>query len=335
MKTHFIGLALIAILAFGAPTLATESTLAIAVTESTNGEYDDDINQAISAGATSTSMTVFWDEADKGGEYAPEFDWPSVANAYYPSKNMGLILSLPVIDTVADRRPKDLQNLDWDDPKVTRRFETYVTEILKRMRNTNLVAISIGNEIDGHLTRDQDWQDYQKFYIAAKDIVHKLRPEVVVGVTITWQGMQDQNAQRVTSLNAHSDAMFVNYYPLDNRFRVLPPADISAQLDAMIRAANGKPVYLLETGYPSGGCGSSEAMQLAYYQELLTAWEARKSAVPLITLVWLHDIAQSTVDHYARYYGVGNRCFVDYLATLGLRSQDGKNKPAFDWLINR
>lgn len=326
---------LMALAFFGTPALATDSILAIAVTESSSGEYNDDVNQALKAGADATSLTVFWDEADKGGKYAPEFDWPSVANAYYPTKNMGLILALPVIYTVTDRRPKDLKALEWDDPKVIHRFETYVTEVLNRLSGTDLVVIAIGNEIDVYLTRDKDWQKYQNFYAAAKDIVHKLRPDVVAGVTFTWQGMQGDNAHQAASLNMHSDAIFINYYPLDSNFRVLPPDDIASQLDAMISAADGKPVYLLETGYPSGGCGSSEAMQLAYIQELLAGWEQRKSAIALVNLVWLHDIAQTTVDHYESYYGVANPCFVDYLSTLGLRSLNGKNKLAFDWLINR
>lgn len=318
-----------------APLAFGQTTLSIAITESSSGEYDDDVNQAILAGAQATSLSLFWDEADHNGEYAPDFDWPSIANAYYPSKDIGVILALPVIDTVADRRPADLQNLPWDDPLVIARFESYVGEVLGRLSDTNLVAISIGNEIDGHLTRNADWQAFERFFIAARDIVHRLRPDATVGFTMTWQGMQGANAGHAASLNTHTDAVFINYYPLDSGFYVLPPADIAPQLDAMITVAAGKPVYLLETGYPSEGCGSSDAMQLAYFQALFTAWDVRQIEIPLINLVWLHEISRDAANGYGGYYGVNSRCFLDYLGTLGLRSLDGHNKPAFDWLAAR
>lgn len=331
MKTILIYLALGATV-LASPVWAKDAVLGIAITESTSGEYDDDVNAALRAGADATSMTVFWDEADKGGEYVADPDWPAIANSYYPSKNLGLILSLPVIDTVTDRRPKDLQRLDWDDPEVIARFESYVTAILARLSDTNLVAISIGNEIDGHLDRDKDWRAYETFFIAAKDLVHRLRPGVPVGFTMTWQGMQGGTGANV---NAHTDAMFINYYPLDGGFHVLPPTDIAAQLDAMISVASGKPVFLTETGYPSGGCGSSEALQLEYFQQLFAAWQSRKAAIPVVNLVWLHEISEESTNGYGGYYGLKDSCFLDYLGTLGLRSADGVNKLAFDWLVNR
>lgn len=321
---------------FGTTAQSADTTFAIDISESSRGDYDWDANQAIKAGAEAASLTIYWDDADKGGRYAPDFDWPAVANAYYPPKNLGIILSLPVIDTVTDRRPSDLKRLRWDDPKVIARFETYVTEVLSRMTGTDLVAIGIGSEVDGFLRGTSDWEEFQGFFVAAKDIVHRIRPGVPVGYSVTWQGMEGRNIARAAAINAHADAVFINYYHLDSRFRVLPPADIVGELDAMINMANGKPVFILETGYPSGGCGSSEELQREYFQHLVTAWEQRKRAVPLINLAWLHDIPESTLKEYGQYYGLrNNKCFLSYLGTLGLRTQDGQNKLAFDWLVNR
>ncbi len=330
-------LALLALLYFFlGPTVANaDPVLSIAITESSGDDFDADVRQVRKTGARATSLTLFWDEADQNGTYAPEFDWPSIANGYYPGRGLSLIITLSVIDTVTDRRPKDLLKKSWDDPIVIARFNAYLTEILSRMPDTDILAIAVGNEIDGHLRRDKDWQAYERFFSAARDTIHQTRPNVPVGVTMTWQGMQGNNATRSARLNALTDAALINYYPLDSRFHVLPPADIMAQLDAMIIAANGKPVYLFETGYPSEGCGSNPALQQAYFQHLLAAWHTRKRDIPLINLVWLHDIPEAKLQDYASYYGSNNRCFLSYLSSLGLRSLNGQNKPAFNWLISR
>lgn len=326
-------LVLAALLAFAAPAWA--QTFGISITESNSGDYDLDVNQALSTEASATSLTLFWDEADKNGSYAPDFDWPTIANSYYPGKGVSLVLSLAVIDTVTERRPEALRGMPFDDPRVLARFESYASEVLTRLEDTDLVAISIGNEVDGYLTTPEDWAEFAGFFAGAVEIVHQLRPGVPVGFTATWDGFRGENGPHILRANQAADALFINYYPLDSGFQVLPPADISNQLDAMVALAAGKPVFLTETGYPSGGCGSSEAIQLEYFQKLLAALEAREGDIPLAMLVWLHDITPGALDHYRRYYGVPNPCFLSYLGTLGLRTNDGQNKPAFEWLVSR
>ncbi len=311
--------------------LAHAQTLGIAITESSANDYDSDVNAAIRAGATATSLTLFWDDAMQGQAYAPEVDWPSIANSYYPGKGLSLVLSLPVIDTVTDRRPEYLRALPFDDSRVITAFTAYATEVLSRLPDTTLAAIAIGNEVDGTLTTEQDWRAFARFFQAAKAAVQALRPGTPIGFTTQWSGF---NA-RALAANAAADAIFINYYPLDSRFHVLPPEDIATQLDAMVQIAKGKPVFLTETGYPSGGCGSSAALQAQYFQALFKALKPRSADIPLVMLNWLHDIPADSLKGYAQYYGASTPCFLSYLATLGLRTHDGQDKPAFTWLTQQ
>lgn len=323
-------LVLLAVLAAGS---APAQTLGIAITESSAGSYDADVNHAIRAGATATSLTLYWDDDMQGTTYAPAVDWPGIANSYYPAKGLGLVLSLAVIDTVTDRRPAALRALAFDDPRVIAAFTAYATEVLSRLPDTTLLAISIGNEVDGTLKTRRDWAAFSNFFKAAKAAVQAIRPNTPIGFSTQWSGFQGSN--RALKANAAADAIFINYYPLDNRFRVLPPENIEAQLAAMVQMADGKPVFLTETGYPSGGCGSSEALQAQYFQDLFKALQPRATEIPLVMLVWLHDISPDQLDYYARYYGTSNRCFLSYLGSLGLRSYTGQDKPAFAWLPRR
>lgn len=315
--------------------MTSAQTLGIAITESSVGDYDTDVNKALQMGATATSLSLFWDEAMQGGTYMATPDWPAIANSYYPDKNISLVLSLSVIDTVADRRPAALRALPFDDPRVITAFTAFAAEVLSRMEDTDIKAILIGNEVDGYLQSRQDWQAFAAFFKAAKAAVHMIRPAAVIGFSTQWSGFQDRNRAQALAANVPADAIFINYYPLDSGFRVLAPDDISNQLQAMVAMANGKPVFLTETGYPSGGCGSSEALQTQYFQELMQAAHTLHRQIPLIMINWLHDIPDSAVDGYKQYYGVANPCFLRYLGTLGLRSYNGENKPAFTWFLQR
>ncbi len=315
--------------------LAHAQTLGIDITESAGNDYDFDVNQALRAGATATSLTLFWDDAMQGSIYAPEVDWPGVANSYYPTKGISLVLSFPVIDTVTDRRPEALRALPFDDPSVINAFTTYATEVLSRLPDTTLAAVAIGNEVDGYLTTQQEWDAFANFFQAAKAAVQEVRPNTPIGFTTQWSGFQGPNRASALAANAAADAIFINYYPLDSRFHVLPPENIATQLDAMVQMANGKPVFLTETGYPSGGCGSSDALQTQYFQELFKALQPLSAEIPLVMLNWLHDISPESLGFYGQYYGTSNPCFLSYIATLGLRSHDGKDKPALTWLAQQ
>ena len=103
----------------------------------------------------------------------------------------------------------------------------------------------------------------------------------------------------------------------------------------MIALAGAQKAYLTETGSPSGGCGASPESQRALLQTALGAWQARAAEMPLLQLVWLHDLPKAEVDAYRGYYGVADVCFTDDLPTLSLRGHDGADKPGFAWLRTR
>ncbi|MGB8813329.1 MAG: hypothetical protein WCC57_09090 [Paracoccaceae bacterium] len=312
-----------------------EQTLSVAVTMAQDRDFIQAMLAAQKIGAQATTLSLFWDETMVDGHYAPARDWSTVANSFYPTIRVKLSLVLSVIDTVVDRRPAELRGLAWDDPALLTAFEAYATAVISRMDRVDLVSISIGNEVDGYLASGAEWAAYQQFFIRAKAVVKRLRPSVPVGVNLTWPELNGASGEQAQALAAQGDVWLINHYSLDGGFAIRPPSEITATLDAMLKMAGDAPVYLAEVGYPSGGCGSDEAGQLAFYQTLFAAWDARAARIPLITLVWLHDLPDSEVQNLAEYYGVGGDCFARYLGTLGLRTYEGEDKPAYAWLRSR
>lgn len=314
---------------------AQEQRLSIDITELPDEPFEDAVARAKEAGAEVTSLSLLWDDLeDSTGGYNPAFDWPSLANAYYPSEGLALTLTFSVIDTVADRRRSDLRGKPWDDPEVTRAFSRHIEDVLSRMRSVEITAIAIGNEVDGYLSSDAEVLAFAQFLSAARATIARLRPGVPVGTKLTHAALTETPA-RWSGLLARSDAVLVSYYPIDGFSQVKPMQVIEEDLNALIETAGDLPLYLLEAGYPSAGCGGSPEGQLEFVKTLLSFGAQNPETVKLISLTWLSDISLPEVEAYSSYYKIDLPCFAQYLGSLGLRARNGTPKPALTWLENR
>jgi len=105
---------------------------------------------------------------------------------------------------------------------------------------------------------------------------------------------------------------------------------VDKDLSEVFKQYKDKPVYLLEAGCPSSGfLGSSEARQAEFVRQLFNFWDANRRRLKVVNFIWLHDISDTEVQSYTKYYNVGQRGFAEYLGTLGLRHHDGRDKEAF------
>ena len=306
-------------------------TLSLAGTMPASGDYGEVLSAIDGIGATATALSLFWDDLERGGAYAADPDWPAIAQAVYPPRGLSLHLTFSVIDTVADRRPADLQDLPWDDPRVIDRFGSLAGEVLSRMPGVNLVSVAVGNEVDGFLS-GASVDEYARFVIAARDAIHAHRPDVPVTVKVTWDGLRSR--PEILKLARLGDGLSITWYPMDGEFGLLVPDAALPELDAMAALADG-PWDLSEVGYASGGCGASSEVEQARF---LTGMRERAASAPglrLVQIVWSHDIPAAEVSAYAGYYGVGDPCFTSFLATLGLVTARGAPKPAYDALAVR
>jgi hypothetical protein len=308
-----------ALLALCATAALADPIRSIDITLAPGEDYAAAIDVIRDAGAQATSLSLFWDE-DTGE------DWPTIANIYYPITGLSLTITFSVIDTVADRRPPDLRALPWDDPRVIAAFADYVQSVLGRMPRVDVLAITIGNEVDVHLQDAASIAEFARFLVAAKAAVARIRPDVPIGTKLTFAGLT-QNPGAWAGVLAASDALFLTYYPLQGDFALRPVADVPGDLDRMVALAQGKPVWLLEAGYPSDGCNAAPGGQRDFVVALLSGAVTRP-AIVLVSYTYLTDLSDAQVDGYIGYYGIGSDCFRRYLQTLGLRRVDGTAKPA-------
>ena len=306
--------------------------LAINVTDPADGDYDAAISTAMEAGAEAVSLSLFWDDIEIApGEYNPNPNFLEIANIYYPTRNIALDLVITPIDTNQNRVPDDLKDLPFDNPEVIARFNKMLDYAFTQIPNLDLISLSIGNEIDASLgTNAQKWAEFTAFYVATSAHARTLHPNLVVGTKGMFDGVAGDSANYFQEINAHSDAVFVTYYPLNGDFTVREPNTVHEDFEKLVNLYPEKEIYLLELGYPSSEvCDSSERKQAQFITETFQAWDTHAAQIKVINFAWLYDVSPETVDGYEDYYGFSNRGFAAYLGSLGFLNYDGSEKSAY------
>jgi hypothetical protein len=229
------------------------------------------------------------------------------------------------------RLPPYLKDKAFDDPETIERFKRLLDYVFSQLPDLELSCLAIGNEIDGYLGTDKKrWQEYSKFFAEVSAYARTKRAGLIVGSKIGFGGLTKDARDLSRDIIGVSDAVMLTYYPLNPDFTVKEPEVVHEDFATLVELFPGKPIYMLEAGYPSSELlGSSEDEQATFVREIFKAWDTHAAHVKLLDFLWLHDIPSSVVDELGGYYGLQDEKFLAYLATLGLRTFDGEDKEAF------
>ena len=303
--------------------------LGFGVTEGNIG-YELAFASAKNAGIQFIELPQQWDEIEtEQGSYTSPF--VAMANEVYPQLETAIVLSMNPVDTAANRVPGHLQIKEWDSSERIEAFKQWFDWTRSKLPDAEIVAVSVGNEVDAYFASHPDEiEQYATFFQQVAKHIREALPAAKVGCKMTFPGRTGELRDSLNSIDSHADAIMLTYYPLDDQFQVRAPSEVSHDFEAMVGLSD-KPIHLLETGYPSGSaCASSKEKQAAFIDALFEAWDQNLDRVPLVNLVWTCDLPKSQVDAMVQYYGVQQPAFREYLSTLGLRTADGIDKPAYN-----
>lgn len=303
--------------------------------ESEGSDYTTAFETAAGAlGLQSTTLARNWNDIEATPEtYSDPF--LGIANVFYPAYGCKLDLILRPVNTNHVEVPPDLADPDWDDPATIGRFEDLLDYVFSQIPDVTLNSVAVGNEVDVLFGEDEAlYTSYRAFFEAARDRILSLRPGTTVGVVAQLAGLVGDSdaATYLQALNTEADAIIATYYPVDGNFQVRSPDAAYDDFAALAAAYPGRPAVFTEVGYPSGvACGSSEAMQAAFFSALFSAWDDHRDQIASVTQSWLTDLPTSQVDDLATYYGHPDPAFKAFLRTLGLRAWPGAGatKPAW------
>jgi hypothetical protein len=316
--------------ASAAPAQKRERVLSIDVNAAADGDYEAAFNLARGAGLQQIGLTFHWSDIETApGVYNDEN--PTIANLFYPAYSTPLFLALAPISTNADVRPADLQGLPWDDPAVIDRFLALIDHLDGLMPDVELTALLFGLEVDALLGEDADqWNAYAALCRTAGDRVRALRPDTRIGVETLLTGRVDSPA-RFAPVDEITDFAAISYYPLSADYQVRSAEEIRDDVAAGMEALpDDQPVLINQLGCPSSEKNrSSNARQAEFVGQVFELWDEYSDRVELIRFTWLHDRSPQEVAEFSSFYGIDSDAFTGYLGSLGLRTSEGDDKPAF------
>jgi hypothetical protein len=309
---------------------AEDRVLGLLVNQTPKLDYGTSFTIAKDAGMQSITMSLAWDELEpKPGQYDDKM--LKIANSFYPPQNTKVTLVIPTIDTVNLRLPKDLKGRKFDDPEVIARFKKLLAFTFQQIPAVQLTCLSIGNEVDGYLNKDAGkWRDYLNFFQATSAYARGLRPGLRVGCKTGYGGTVFKNIEEVRKLNTYCDALMLTYYPLEmDAFRAQGPDTVYRDLSRVVSLYPQKPIYILETGYPSStAIKGSPQDQALFVHNFFTAWDAFSKHIKIVEFLWLNDMTEQELDYMAKYYGSSASDMRNFLGSLGFREANGRAKPA-------
>jgi hypothetical protein len=303
--------------------------LGISVNEVPGVKYLTAFNAAKQMGFESLSLNLPWDEIEATpGVYSSKV--LSIADQFYPTQQTRVSLVVTLIDTNHLRMPKDLVGKRFDDPIVIDRFNRLMSWVMTQIPNVTLNCVSIGNEVDVYLGTNNDrWQQYTNFFAKTSAHIRQLRSRTPVGAKTTFKGIVT-HPDLIRSLNHFADVAMVTYYPLQDNFVVKSPTIVAQDFAAMVQQLPGRPILILEAGYPSSPIlDSSERKQSEFIHEVFEAWDRYPVSIREVEFTWENDIPDAMVRRLGTYFGASDAKFLAYLGSIGLRDENGKPKMAF------
>lgn len=317
-----------------APSLPLNNrVLSIDVSADQSGDYTAAFELALNAGMREIGLTFYWNGIETtSGIY--QNDNFATANAYYPAYGMPVRFMISPIQKNSKVVPADLASLPFNDPLVIQRFNAMLDWVATQIPDVDVAAIILGNEYDVYLGSDATaWQQFTEFYAATSAHARTLWPATRIEAESTLYGAIGSNATRNLALNAYSDALSVSYYPLNGNFTVKPPSVVATEI-AQLCALYPMPIDFEEAGYPSGDLtNSSPELQAQFVQAMFAIWDAHPGQIRMVDFTWMHDISPTAVNLIAFIYNIHNPRFKDYIGSLGLRTYDGHDKPAWTTII--
>lgn len=343
--------------------------LEIQVNESAGIDFVNAFNLAQTVGMDSISLSLDWNGIDIGTDntavppapiYAsdPAGDFLAIANSCYPNSNTRLSLMLRPVTTLTKMAPPGFENIRFDDPAMIDRFERFIDYVFAKIPDIDLTALAIGSEVDLYLQNDALRQEYLAFYEQVSDYartayaqLYPNKPPLRVAVEATHTGLLDASTKAYyQQLNQFSDVIGVSYYPLSGGL-VQDPTVVASDFAAMIDSYPGKNLHFFQLGYPSGyystsaypeyaagrvapSINSSDSLQAQFIDAVFAAWDAHAARIDLVGFTWMQDITEASVAEITAnpaFGGLQNPPpdFVEFLRTLGLRTEAAADKPAW------
>lgn len=248
-----------------------------------------------------------------------------------------LFFGLHFINTNQKEVPADLVNTRWNDPKMKERMIGILDKIFPQFAKNEITFFAFGNEVDVYFDQHKnEIKDFLELRATVDQYLRKKYPHVILGVTTTFDGLENNRTSIVTEIQKDNKFIFMTYYPMNN-LQVKSPQSPFEDFTKIIAFAKGRKILLQEAGYPSSPInGSSEKAQAEFIVALFKAWEQNASQIIFISYFLQSDFSDSICNDFVKYYNLPiegkDNPFKSFLCSLGLQDAYGRHKLGWDTL---
>jgi len=247
-----------------------------------------------------------------------------------------IAFNLRVLDAGARNMPDAYKSLAWDSPEMVGHVADVIGQIAPVLGNRPW-SYAIGNEIDLYFaSRPGEVPAYGRMLQQVKSRVKTLHPAARFSSCFQFAAAP-QLRTVYAPIVAPLDHVTFTYYPLGANFAVRPENSLDADLQTMLAAAQPRPIFLQEIGYPSSALlGSTPDRQSAFVK---AAFETIRAAGPTkvfgATYLFQADLPEWMVNLITVAYGNNTPTFRAFVETLGLRDANDRPKPAWDEFVRQ
>ncbi len=300
-------------------------------------DYTSAFNLAVEAGVRGQTIAWRWSDLEPSPGTFRLNEAADNIQLFCKEQNFTVLVTLMVLDGPLRQTPSDLAEILFDSDQMKSRFHALVDSVAPLM-DSHVRYVAVGSEVDLYLSKHpEQWEPYERFYQDAVDYIHQKMPDVKVGVCATYPGAVGPDAQKISSLNKHSDVWVTTYYPVDDNFRPAGPTAAISALPSMVEAAAGLPVVIQEIGYPSSVLiAGSEQDQAEFISNTFDAWAMEGDKIPFLSFWLMYDTPQAELEEETVQRKPAEPArFKAFRGSLGLRRSDGTPKPAWSALIEK
>jgi hypothetical protein len=250
--------------------------------------------------------------------------------------NMQTSLVIKIIDTDSvGQLPEDITFVSFDSPLFKERFKSFILALLDRYRD-KIEYLWIGNEIDGYFYKHRDqFDNYVGFYEGIYLAIKEKYPKVKVGTISTFHdAKRNQALDLIEKIGKTGDLIGFSVYPQGIKYTKggAKPSDIETILSEISSIANrlNKKFAITETSWSTAAYGGSEGKQTQYIKELFGAYKKYKDKIKFLGLFVLYDLPESINRKITAHYGIKDKKFFEFQASLGLAHNNGDAKKSWD-----
>lgn len=249
-------------------------------------------------------------------------------------------LTIAVVDGLLDGRPDDLQDQEWGSDASKDALDASVDAAMDAL-GPALKFLAIGARVDRWIdAREDDAGGLEELLAHAIERAREhpnAREDLLVGVGLSRQGALASGGH-AAALRALGNATMASLFPglndVPGGTPVPSPGSIALDLDAIDDVDPGRPVALVEVGYPSSTLvGGSDEAQGLFLDSLFEALGSRRASFPLIVVSRLHDLDDDACSAEGVDLDEEEELVLAYRCSTGVRDDDGDAKPAWSSFV--